>query len=224
MGRLYSSETYCVYILAHDGLGALKVGHTSDDRRIHQYARHGWSLVARELLPDPGAARMAEQAVLAHLRATLGSTPFLAKEDMGAVHGYTETFDASKVDREKLKLMVCASANVARRETENLVAWVKETVPSGGYVKRGSQMDMYERLKSEGHCTKTGEVCPNESCKVEYEKSSYPHGGYGGMGPGEVRSTDRTCGSCLAGHVTYEKDDIPGFRDSSTTRCCNCAQ
>ncbi|MGF7049141.1 hypothetical protein J2T13_003649 [Paenibacillus sp. DS2015] len=46
------------------------------------------------------------------------------------------------------------------------------------------------------------------------------HSGYG-AGPGVVISREYEC-PCGAGRVIYEKDDIPGFRDSGTF--CKCKE
>lgn len=54
----------------------------------------------------------------------------------------------------------------------------------------------------------------------ELESSSVYHQGYG-AGSGEVITTVYEC-PCGKGTVTYEKDDIPGFRDSSIV--CDCEE
>jgi hypothetical protein len=52
------------------------------------------------------------------------------------------------------------------------------------------------------------------------ERKSYEHGGYG-AGSGDVITNEYEC-PCGKGTVTYEKDDIPGFRDSSIG--CDCKE
>ncbi|MBP1907655.1 hypothetical protein J2Z32_004335 [Paenibacillus turicensis] len=52
------------------------------------------------------------------------------------------------------------------------------------------------------------------------ERSVTPHDGYG-AGEGEIIREEYEC-PCGKGKVIYEKDAIPGFRDSSTW--CTCSE
>ncbi|MCM3180230.1 hypothetical protein [Cytobacillus horneckiae] len=53
------------------------------------------------------------------------------------------------------------------------------------------------------------------------DSSSSPSAGYG-AGSGEIIREEYEC-PCGEGKVVYEKDDIPGFKDSSTSCYCpNC--
>lgn len=55
----------------------------------------------------------------------------------------------------------------------------------------------------------------------ELKSSTVPHQGYG-AGSGEVINEEYEC-PCGKGKVFYEKDAIPGFRDSSIyTNCKEC--
>ncbi len=61
--------------------------------------------------------------------------------------------------------------------------------------------------------------CSN--CEKRFELHGYAHYGYG-AGEGYQSSGMELCTICQKGCYEWEKDDTPGFRDSSSTECCNC--
>jgi Zn finger protein HypA/HybF involved in hydrogenase expression len=107
-----------VYAYHHAGLGAVKVGVTSDfrrRRRLADFRQAGWRQL-KVWLYTPGEAALAiERAVLADLRKRCGSTPFLSP-DLMPMGGHTEAFDARLVSAEELVKVIDEAAELTRTE------------------------------------------------------------------------------------------------------------
>ncbi len=61
--------------------------------------------------------------------------------------------------------------------------------------------------------------CPN--CKKELYRSSSENYGFG-AGAGESYTGRSLCGFCKHGCFEWDRDHIPGFSDSSGSKCCKC--
>lgn len=86
-----------LYIAEYDELNALKVGVTSRasrTSRVRRHARHGWRTTAEIVFDDGRQAFVAEQAILAFLRAC-GARETL-RQDQLPQGGYTETIAFSR--------------------------------------------------------------------------------------------------------------------------------
>ncbi|MFE2283890.1 hypothetical protein ACFXDJ_06930 [Streptomyces sp. NPDC059443] len=98
-----------LYVLHHPDHGAVKVGITgSDSDRIERFGRRGWACIRVWEFTTGREARGIEQAVHNHLRDQLGLTAHLDSSDMGAVGGWTETYDAGLVSALELVELVAA--------------------------------------------------------------------------------------------------------------------
>ena len=63
------------------------------------------------------------------------------------------------------------------------------------------------------------DICSN--CNQRIKDTSHFHEGYG-AGAGQILSGIRVCPSCKSGCCKWEKDDIPGFKESASYPCCKC--
>jgi len=99
-----------LYVMAHAGLGAVKIGitgrHTREDR-VARLEGSGWTEVRKWPFDTGDAARHTEQTVLKLLRSQ-GHAPFLAAAQMPA-GGWTETFDGTVVTAAMLCLLIIAA-------------------------------------------------------------------------------------------------------------------
>lgn len=102
-----------LYVLEHEGLGAIKVGVTGQSSgRIEKFEKANWVVVHRANFPLGETAFKIEQRVLRALRKDLSLTPFLRPEDMAGMGGYSETFDKNKATRELV-------LNIIKNKSEN---------------------------------------------------------------------------------------------------------
>ena len=105
-----------VYVMVHNGHGAVKIGIASlgigRHDRIHQHAARGWELVKVQRFDDGEDAWNIEQAVLRRIRAA-GWPPFLTAQEMPQ-GGATETFCADGITPLDLWQMVCEEYAVLR--------------------------------------------------------------------------------------------------------------
>jgi hypothetical protein len=93
-----------LYILYSPIHKAIKVGISDvSGRRFASHRTKGWILIKYWAFSERDKARAVESIVLNTLKKK--HKPFLSKEDMPQ-GGYTETFDASKISRRSLTLMV----------------------------------------------------------------------------------------------------------------------
>jgi hypothetical protein len=93
-----------LYILYSPIHKAIKVGISDvSGRRFASHRQKGWVLIKYWWFSERDQARAVESIVLNTLKKK--HKPFLSKEDMPQ-GGYTETFDASKISRRSLTLMV----------------------------------------------------------------------------------------------------------------------
>lgn len=101
-----------VYVIAHDCLGAVKVGCSSAGTdRIGTFARDGWQPFRRLRTATPDHARTVEQATLFHLRHRLYIQPFLTARHMPA-GGWTETSSINLISPGCLWDLVCEQAGL----------------------------------------------------------------------------------------------------------------
>jgi hypothetical protein len=93
-----------LYILYSPIHKAIKVGISDvSGRRFASHRTKGWILIKYWAFSERDKARAVESIVLNTLKKK--HKPFLSKEDMPQ-GGYTETFDASKISRRSLTLMI----------------------------------------------------------------------------------------------------------------------
>ena len=93
-----------LYILYSPIHKAIKVGISDvSGRRFASHRQKGWVLIKYWWFSERDQARAVETIVLNTLKKK--HKPFLSKEDMPQ-GGHTETFDASKISRRALTLMI----------------------------------------------------------------------------------------------------------------------
>ncbi|MDQ4214079.1 zinc-ribbon domain-containing protein [Microbacterium capsulatum] len=84
-----------VYFLEHRAFGAFKIGITNvGTSRLANFQREGWEILNLELFEDGHHARQVEAAIKHWWRVELGLPVWLAREDMAATSGWTETVEA----------------------------------------------------------------------------------------------------------------------------------
>ena len=108
-----------VYVVHHDGLGAVKVGIcASGSPRIAGHRRQGWALVGALALNTGEQAWQIEQAVLTHVRQQLSLGPFPVPAGIRR-SGWTETFSAERLPADRLwELVRHAPARLAERAAQ----------------------------------------------------------------------------------------------------------
>ena len=93
-----------LYIIYHPELKAIKIGISDiSGRRYRKHKTQGWVLIRYWYFSERGIAKRVESSLIETLTNKYGH--FLDKKDMPQ-HGYTETFDASKITRRGLIRMV----------------------------------------------------------------------------------------------------------------------
>jgi hypothetical protein len=95
-----------VYVLHNPALGAVKVGITGGNERTAKYVRNGWMLLQAAGFATGAAAWAIEQAVLRRIREEMSLSHFLTADQMGALGGWTETFDANLLPPHELLQLV----------------------------------------------------------------------------------------------------------------------
>jgi len=98
-----------VYVLHHREYGAVKVGISGDSSksdRVRQFQQLGWTVCEEFQFSVGQLAYEAEQSVLAHLRGR-GLANFLGSDRM-PIGGWTETFDATEVTPQEMRVLVLA--------------------------------------------------------------------------------------------------------------------
>ncbi|MDD9376489.1 hypothetical protein M8Z33_07350 [Streptomyces sp. ZAF1911] len=101
-----------LYVLHHPVLVAVKAGITwSESDRIERFEKRGWLRIRVWPYAIGREAKAVERAVHKHLRDKLGLGPHLDPSAMGAVGGWTETYDAELVP--VLELVRLVEAEVA---------------------------------------------------------------------------------------------------------------
>lgn len=106
-----------VYVLAHGGLNAVKIGITGcQTDRLTKFAKRGWQVVRLFGFEDGRAAAEVESLALAHIRGELGLTAYLNAASMEGVGGSTETFDADLLSPASLARLV-ESISAGQRDT-----------------------------------------------------------------------------------------------------------
>lgn len=92
-----SGEAAVVYLIAHPGHGAAKIGVTdSAGARVQKHRQRGWQVLATVEVPGEVALAI-EGEVLNWWRAELGLASYLGKEEMPQ-GGWTETIDLLEID------------------------------------------------------------------------------------------------------------------------------
>ncbi len=130
--RAFAGERLCtechyamdrVYLICHPNLPYVKIGISSQDRRVVLHESRGWIRITEIVDMDDGAARKAERAVL-NVLSSYGFEP-LNKELMPIKpDGWTETFHA---DGFEIALDVLRSSDVTIDDTveSNFLKWFK---------------------------------------------------------------------------------------------------
>ena len=86
-----------VYVAKHAQWHALKIGVAGvDSSRLQHLTSQGWEIAYRHRVPTGSHALEVERQVLDHVRVTLGSGPYLSREQMPR-GGHTETIDPDAV-------------------------------------------------------------------------------------------------------------------------------
>lgn len=86
-----------VYLVAHQQLGAAKVGVSREGGyRLREHLSRGWQVLVQEPLPGDRALRV-EKEILSYWRNDLRLPPFLGKQEMSQ-GGWSETVDLDAVD------------------------------------------------------------------------------------------------------------------------------
>ncbi len=90
------------YYIEHLELGASKVGITnasSKTNRLAEFKKLGWGVVTTIQSPDGAAINSLETRILNWIRKDLAVPPYLTKDDLGKIAGWSETFATLAVDR-----------------------------------------------------------------------------------------------------------------------------
>lgn len=104
-----------VYVLHHSGFNSVKVGVTSTKSdRVRGFQSAGWVMVHCEQFAVGRTAWGVEQEVLRHIREDLGYPPYLSRDVMGSLGGWTETVCADLLPPFNLQTMVQETARSAR--------------------------------------------------------------------------------------------------------------
>jgi hypothetical protein len=112
MRRSGATAPALVYLVAHAGLGAAKVGVSeADGTRIAQHRRQGWQLIAAFQVSATAAAAI-ERGILRWWRADLALPAFLGRGQMPQ-GGWTETVALGRIDLARTVARVCEQATPA---------------------------------------------------------------------------------------------------------------
>jgi hypothetical protein len=96
-GGFNTADAAVVYLLAHPGHHAAKIGITNTKTaRLREHRNRGWQVLA--LVPAPGELAVdIEKNILGWWRTDLGLPPFLGASEMPQT-GWTETVDLDAID------------------------------------------------------------------------------------------------------------------------------
>ena len=100
-GFKYSKSAF-LYLIYHGNLNALKVGIANPAKiaksdRLNRYKHHGWQVFRIWNFDEGREAEDVENAVLYHLRVTLGLPSYLSASEMSGQGGHTETVDSDSI-------------------------------------------------------------------------------------------------------------------------------
>lgn len=96
-GGYDSSQAGTLYFIAHESLFARKIGITNSgakNDRISNWKKNGWKVLYSASSENGRAILETETHLLAWIRNVHGLPPFLGREDMGKMAGWSETFSS----------------------------------------------------------------------------------------------------------------------------------
>ncbi len=99
-GGFMISRPGILYFIMNENLGASKIGITnveSKTDRLGAFQRLGWEIIYTLTDEDGELINMLESCVLRWIRRDLNLPPYLAKEDMGKIAGWSETFSSDAI-------------------------------------------------------------------------------------------------------------------------------